>query len=102
MARVSQRSAFQSPDVESLGEATLEVLTGMKAPSVLGGHSGSSPPQPWWSLSIKRLMLSLNVLALRITVNDCRKMDSSPCIGYAQAFYPAGTMQPIQVLLCWD
>lgn len=80
-------------------EAVLEVLTGMKVPSMLGEHGSFSLPESCWSLSIKRLMLILNLLAVRITANDCRKMDSSSCLSYAQAFYPAETTQPIQVML---
>ena len=93
--------------MQSLREATLEALTGMKVPSALGEHGGSSLPESCWSLLIKRPMLSLNLLALRITVNDCGEMDSSFCVSYAWTFYPAGTTQPIQVMLpvgswpCW-
>ena len=85
--------------MQSLREAALEALTGMKVASALGEHGGSSLPESCWSLSIKGLMLDLKLLALRITVNDCRKMDSSFRIGYARAFYPVGSVQPVGVML---
>lgn len=99
MAQIFLRNMFQSPHVQLLGEAMLEVLTGMKELSALGEHGSSSLPESCWSLSIKRPMLSLNLLALKITVNDCKKMGFSFCIGCAWAFYPAGTTQPIQMML---
>lgn len=67
--------------------------------SVLGEHGSFSLAEPCWSLSMERLMLSLSLLALRMTANDCRRMDSSSCLSWAQAFHPAETREPPQVTL---